>query len=475
MALAGKSFYLAGSAGTGKSVTLEEIVTRLREKEGRVVVVTSSTGLSAENVGGITLHSFSGIGYGMGLAAEELAERIKVKDSAVGWRICNVLIIDEISMISADFFSKLDFIARAVRENPDEFFGGIQVIAVGDFFQLPPIGGDFAFRSKVWRKHMRKSVLLKTIYRQKNEQLALWMNMIRRGKLPVMFQEMVNQSKGMDPLTMVTPTRLFCRNVDVDKANLEELAKLPHPSVVFKAITVGEASPEDRASKKKDADPLVVPKKEPNPYRIPEELTLKLKAQVIFLRNTDSYRNGTRGVVVGFFHSDDERCEGDGDDPPRKRARMAETPPDGVRVMKVDGTVIDVLPVPFEISRNGKVVGTRTGLPLKLAWSLTIHKAQGMSIDALEIDFRGVQGPAIVYVALSRATSLAGLRVFGLCADIVFAHPQVEDYYSDLEDRLLGGAEGDEEEHRDSDEEVFEEETMMYHGGAQEEQSHSWE
>ena len=188
----GKSVFFTGSAGTGKSVLMRQIIAKLRDKfSGKhdigAVAVTASTGLAACNIEGSTLHSFAGIGLGKE-PVPELIKKIRGNNKAKQrWRSCKVLVMDEISMVDGDLFDKLEAIARAIKNNGRPF-GGIQLVVTGDFFQLPPVpeGGraaKFCFDAQTWTTTIQHTILLSHVFRQKDPLFAQMLNEMRMGKL----------------------------------------------------------------------------------------------------------------------------------------------------------------------------------------------------------------------------------------------------------------------------------------------------
>lgn len=428
LALEGKNFFLSGSAGTGKSYVLKHIIQALKHKN---VALTSSTGISAQHIGGTTIHSFAGIGLGE-LDADELVLRVRSSRKAMArWRRCDVLIIDEISMIAKNMFTKLEYIAREIRGS-EEPFGGVQLIAVGDMFQLAPVEPGnpkgvyyYAFESPVWWKCLPHSVLLTRVHRQRADepnhaQFLAGLSALRLGVLTPEFKRLLQACKTQPKgATGIIPTCLYAHNVDVDAMNRDELRKLPGLAHEFQARTK-IVNVEYLSAKPQVLDAM---------FPIPQAITLKENAQVMFLKNTDLYCNGTRGVVTGFLYEDEE--EEEEDEPSSKKRRPA---PIGVKVRLVNGSEIEVRPETFEHTVDKKVAVSRTGLPLKLAWAITHHKSQSLSLDAVEIHLEKVTrpSPGQVYVAISRATTLTNLKVYGLETCRVYADPKVLAFYNEM-------------------------------------------
>lgn len=399
----GKSIFITGSAGTGKSTLLKQIIERL-PSEG--TYVTASTGIAATQINGMTLHSFAGVGLGDATKSEMLARVNRVKSSVTRWQRTQRLIVDEISMIDADFFDALEQVARITRgiQSP---FGGIQVICCGDFLQLPPVGFKdgrnvkFCFESEAWNKTIRTCINLTTIHRQKNDDFVRVLEEIRQGVCSRFAEErlrqrIVSETRRYDDLDAIEPTRLFCLNKNVDAINRERLDLLPGEATLFQAI--------DRGNKEQLAY------LECN--AAPDHLLLKIGAQVMLTTNVDPKAklcNGSRGTVVGF-----ETCQGS-----------------VLPIVKFNGGVQKtVAPHTWKVMAEGKVVASRTQIPLKIAWALSVHKSQGQSLDLVEIKCDDAFEYGQLYVALSRVTSLEGLTLIGFDPKLVKAHPKVLAFYA---------------------------------------------
>jgi ATP-dependent DNA helicase PIF1 len=334
-ALDGQNVFLTGPAGTGKSFTLHSIVEQL-QRQGKKVALTSSTGISALNINGITIHKWAGIGLGEG--DKELLVHKVLGPKRKAWINTNTLILDEISMISDELFEKLDFIGQTIRNDPKPF-GGMQIIACGDFYQLPPVKGKYAFQSPIWANTFETSILLTEIFRQSEETLINGLNDMRLGSLDPAFVASMQKDKDafFQKGNGVLPTCLFALNKNVDHLNESELAKLDSPKQVFTTV-----------------DTAIIGKVNDEMFRIPSSITLAVGAQVILLVNKDGYANGTRGVVVA----------------------MSDTT---VTIKDLHGYLHEIEPHVFESRYAGVLQATRSGLPLKLAWALSIHKSQGCS------------------------------------------------------------------------------------------------
>ncbi|GME78004.1 unnamed protein product [Ambrosiozyma monospora] len=299
LALQGKSIFYTGSAGTGKSLLLRSLIKTLKqthEKGG--VAVTASTGLAACNIGGMTLHSFAGIGLGKG-TPDELVRRIRRNQTQKErWTEVEVLIIDEISMIDGELLEKLNVIAQKLRRNSKPF-GSIQLILCGDFYQLPPVSKDkqalFAFESDIWKKCIDYTIVLEKVFRQKGDKMFVDMlQEVRNADIsPGTERKFKYLDRRLKPKHGVTAAHLFSTRREVDKANNDMLRKLPGKALVFTAKESGSVTdPEKR-------------KQLLSNFLAPQRIALKKDAQVMMVKNIDSTLvNGSLGRVIGFMDPD---------------------------------------------------------------------------------------------------------------------------------------------------------------------------
>ncbi len=387
---------LTGEAGAGKSHAIE----RYRRETERSVALTASTGVAASNIGGCTLHAWSGLGTKRKLFASDIR---RITNSPAGRRIhaTDTLVIDEISMISGDFLQCVDELCRAVRK-VDEPFGGMQMIFLGDFFQLPPVEGKrdrpdyepfryrFAFEAPVWAELDLSVCYLTTQYRQKDASYLELLRGIRSGAGdPRGLLTKANLWQGEPPAGM---PMLFTHNADVDGMNGAKLAELPGHARAYRMGHTGN-------------DALVGMLK--RDCLSPETLALKEGASVIFTRNDPDGRfaNGTTGTVV-----------------------YSGCAPHWPIVQLRDGSHVEAAPMNWdfiESSHQRRVLATVTQVPLKLAWAITIHKSQGLSMDAAAIDLRRAFEFGHGYVALSRVRTLAGVYIYGWNDQALEVHPAV--------------------------------------------------
>lgn len=316
----GRTVFFTGAAGTGKSVLLRRVISELRQKHKNksksLVSVTASTGLAACNIGGMTLHSFAGIGLGEE-PVDRLVEKVRQNKRANRrWKETKVLVIDEISMIDGALFDKLEHISRVINKN-EAPFGGIQLVITGDFFQLPPVfkpinvpsefdsaaGGfemkkslvddmdtesQFSFEAESWKSVVTTTVELKQVFRQKDNTFSNMLNAIRAGTVTDEIEEAF-RSLSREPTVPgdITPTELFPLRRDVDNANRIHMNRLQGPQVTFQAV---DSLTNKFAQKKLDL------------LMCPPELRLKKGAQVMLIKNMDeSLVNGSLGKIIGFM------------------------------------------------------------------------------------------------------------------------------------------------------------------------------
>lgn len=388
----GANAFLTGEPGSGKTHTVNAYISWLRS-HGIEPSVTASTGIAATHVAGMTIHSWSGIGIREYLSAADL-DAISAKEH-VARRITktDVLIIDEVSMLSGEVLGMVDAVAREVRRS-ERPFGGLQVIFVGDFFQLPPVakGGrtaSFAFESPAWKAANPLMLYLEEQYRQEDPKFASLLGSIRRGECDhTDLSKIAAREISAEDADTDVP-RLYTHNADVDRENAEKLAALPGKSRTYPMASSG-------------AETLIEALK--RGCLSPERLELKEGAVVMFTKNNAlaGYANGTLGTIEGF-----ER----GTDSPIVRTR--------------DGRSIVASAMEWVVEENGKIRARISQLPLRLAWAITIHKSQGQSLDAAAIDLSRAFEYGQGYVALSRLRTLEGLHLLGWNESALAIHPSV--------------------------------------------------
>ncbi|KAJ6081332.1 hypothetical protein N7499_006206 [Penicillium canescens] len=453
----GKSIFFTGSAGTGKSVLMREIIQKLRikyRKEPDRIAVTASTGLAACNIEGVTLHSFAGIGLGKE-AVPELVKKVKKNQKARNrWLRTKVLVVDEVSMVDGDLFDKLEEIARRIRNNGRPF-GGIQLVVTGDFFQLPPVPegsnreAKFAFAAATWTTCIQHTILLTNVFRQKDPEFAEMLNEMRLGKIsPRTIDAFRKLSRPLDFHDSLEATELFPTRAEVEGANSARMGRLSGEMMMFNAVdsgTIQDPQHREKLLSNCMAPPLI---------------QLKKGAQVMLIKNMEeSLVNGSIGRVVAFmseeyfdsYRENDKDFAEDASVSDEERAMRAkkklkpmgykEGPASATRkwplvcFMQPDGSERHLLcqPETWKIELpNGEVQAQRQQVPLILAWALSIHKAQGQTLQRVKVDLGRVFEKGQAYVALSRATSQEGLQVTRFEPRKVMVHPRVVEFYNNL-------------------------------------------
>lgn len=413
--LEGRNVFITGPGGTGKSFLLDILVKELK-RAGKRVATTAMTGCAALllNLQAKTLHAWAGIGLGRGSVESLVAAITQHYPRKKRWLATDVLIIDEVSMLTPGLLETLDKIGRVVRRRTMVPLGGLQVVFVGDFYQLPPVARDkpdaiFAFQSPAWRQIIHETHELKTIFRQRDPVFQTVLEEARRGVLSPESLAVLEARKSTTWRgQLIRPTLLFTRNADVDAINKKQFDKLPGATVVYTATTslpLGKKFADYADSiAKMDKDAPYVP-----------ELALKDGAQVMLLTNLDfdtGLVNGSRGVVKGFS--------------------AAGWP---LVLFKKSTVPLEIKPAAWESDTEPPF--KREQVPLRLAYAITIHKAQGASLDSALVDVGSATfeyGQA--YVALSRVRNLEGLWVHDLDAAAFKVHPAVEEFYAQTHQRV---------------------------------------
>lgn len=370
-------FFITGSAGTGKSFMLKTLIKLFSEKymNPNCVVVTALTGVAAVSIGGGTLHSFCGFGYD--------GTKKPNKFTLDRWCKTNVLIIDEVSMLTAEMFDKMyKYI----------LLYGVQVLCFGDFLQLPPVSGNYCFESKKWGKLKldKNTIVLKTIVRQQDKQFASILNEIRIGEISNESLEYLKKHDISEADEIKeNATKIYATNKNVNGENLRRLGKLE--------TEIYELECKDIVTKNKELVENFVLSEHPIILKMlnkeaPQTIKLKIGAEVILTKNKGDniLVNGSRGTVVDIT-----------DGFPKVEFRL-------VNSEETFTTMVDRHP--HELKYKGFVV-TRHQYPLKLAWSLTVHKVQGMTLKDVLFNTSGSFETGQIYVGMSRVTDPEGLIV----------------------------------------------------------------
>ena len=377
----GKNVFLTGSAGTGKTYVINSVLKHLKDAKIKVAI-TAATGIAATHIKGTTIHSWSGIGIKQVLSTKDLTNIKKKKYLTDQFKKVKVLIIDEISMLHREQLDSIHQILSYCLDDP-RAFGGLQVVLCGDFFQLPPIGkygerssDKFAFMASSWQYADFKICYLTEQFRQSNNQLSLILDEIRSGFVSESSNNLLKLAANTTFPEGVLPTKLYTHNEDVDFINNTHLADIPGMSKIFKAKTSGDKTIIESLKKS------VITQ---------DAMALKIGAKVMFVKNNPDkgYINGTLGEVTDYSE-------------------------DGYPVVKtLDGTEIIATKEEWSINdEQDRPLASYKQVPLRLAWAITVHKSQGMTLDAAELDLGKTFERGQGYVALSRLRDLKFLRLF---------------------------------------------------------------
>jgi ATP-dependent exoDNAse (exonuclease V) alpha subunit len=399
----GRNVFLTGAPGAGKTYLLNQYVSILQEA-GVPVAVTAYTGIAASHLNGRTLHSWAGLPRGV--MHEEREERERVRRSKhLMERIqgVRVLVIDEISMLHPEEFDRVDFICRVAR-NSSEPFGGLQLVCCGDFFQIPPVkqlDGRFVIDCAAWKNAEMTTCYLHEQHRQGDAErgagLLRVLGEIREGAVSREAVALLTARRGAAIASPVGVAHLYTHREDVDTMNRKELAKLTGDPVIYEVHEKGDAKDVERMRKEYDIGPV----------------ELKLHAHVMFTRNNpgQGYVNGTLGEVVRFENGESEALpvvktfDGRMITAARERWEAVGSSSSAASARAAAGAAGG-----FAAAGGSATVSVRQ-VPLKLAWALTIHKSQGMTLDAAVIDLGHAFERGMGYVALSRVRELRNISL----------------------------------------------------------------
>ncbi|OGH96830.1 MAG: hypothetical protein A2039_06410 [Candidatus Melainabacteria bacterium GWA2_34_9] len=411
----GENVFITGYAGTGKSYILNKL------KKLFKIDVTSTTGLAAVNIQGQTIHSWAGVGIcnkPVNVVAENILKRSKLKKQVLN---CNILAIDEISMLDARTFDYIDTVLRMARDI-DEPFGGIQVLLFGDFFQLPPVEKyekGFCFSSNCWKELNLKTVFLEKIYRQTDTKFIRSLNNIRMNSITEEDLELFYSREVKHNTYNSDILHIFSTNKEADNYNNLKFNSVKNPVHTFIS--------EDKIHKKKE---VIEVDKENSPKTLskydlmtlemfdkyckaPQILELKEGCKVMLLKNHNFAKgliNGSCGVVL--------KIEAD-----------------SILVKFDNGIEESITKNTFEYYKEGELVSSRDQYPLRLAYGITIHKSQGMTLDKLVVDCNRIFECGQAYVALSRIKTLDGLYLRSFNPNKVVVNEEVINFYDSLKNK----------------------------------------
>jgi hypothetical protein len=400
----GVNIYLTGNAGSGKTYLLNQYISYLQDHD-IACAVTASTGIAATHMNGMTIHSWSGIGIKNHLEERDLEQ---LEDKKYLWKRfekARVLIIDEVSMLHAKQLDMVEMVCRRFKRN-DKPFGGLQVILSGDFFQLPPINkitdnpqskeNCMIFESAAWKILNPAICYIEEQHRQDDDNLTEILNTIRTNSMEEKHFELLNSRIGAKLKDGVKATKLYTHNVNVDNINNIKLSQINNETRVSKMTYDGPEMLVDILKKSCLAN---------------EELKLKIGAEVMCIKNNfeEGYVNGSRGKVIGFIEEN------------------------GNPIIELyNGKIVNLKPELWAIEEDGRIKASISQIPLRLAWAITIHKSQGMSLDNAEIDLRSTFAYGMGYVALSRVRTLEGISLVGFNADSLKVDPKIFEFDQEL-------------------------------------------
>jgi len=398
----GRNVFVTGPAGSGKTHLINRYITYLREHDIDIGI-TASTGIAATHMGGVTIHSWAGIGIASHLSPYELEAMLEKGYLYKRFEKVKVLIIDEVSMLHHFRLDLVNTVLKTMKHS-DKPFGGVQVILCGDFFQLPPVSRagvpetHFIYKSDAWREAEFTICYLSGQFRQEDDVTISILNEIRSGEVSDDAREHLRSRHNVRSPKFTTSTKLFTHNADVDTLNDTELERIEGDEIATYMME----------SRGKEAIATALKKS----CLAPETLRLKPGARVMCVKNNfeAGYVNGTLGVVVSCDEMEDPV------------------------IKTVSGKRIVIPRASWKVEEDGKVKAEILQYPLRLAWAITVHKSQGMSLDAVEVDLSKSFEPGMGYVALSRVRSLEGLTILGINENALRVHKEVRELDKDFQE-----------------------------------------
>lgn len=406
-AMGNRNVFLTGVAGTGKSYVIQKYLEYCGIRQ-IPVGITASTGLAALNIGGSTLHSFLGIGLGNDDVDTLTKKVLNNKYTRNRIKRIKVLLIDEVSMISGTLMDKINQILRSVRMSGKPF-GGVKLIVIGDHLQLPPVSEeeDYCFSSKSWGECEFINIVLKEVVRQKDKEFSNALSKIRVGDL--------SGVRALKPRINATlngpakPVKLYSHNKDVEKENLRKLREIDSESVFFDSETEGNEYAVASLIRSCPA---------------PEKLELRVGAQVMLLWNLD-VPNGLCNGSIGVVEKIDKNPFA-----PHVKVRFKT----GVFDIGTQTWDQKELTIKSDGTNYFRVTASKTQIPLKLAYAVTIHKSQGQTLDAVEIDLSKCFESGQAYVALSRVRDLESMTLLPFDEDRILINEKALEFYNKIDD-----------------------------------------
>lgn len=425
----GENVFITGGAGVGKSFLIDKIKEELTEMGNETYYVCATTGSAAYNIGGMTIHSFAGIGLG----DKDVNYHIKTlkksgKDKVIRWQATHTIIIDEISMLNATYFDKLNQIAKTIRNCKTKAFGGMQVILVGDFAQIPPImpkadptqkvlskvESQYAFQTPTWRELKLTMIKLCKNFRQQNDdQFASFLHEIRMGNMTTKEEEII-RSRDISRKGNTVPdnaTKIFSYRNDVLRTNQQELAKINAPSVFYDADIYQKNATGNTSN--------------PNQYPVDARIELKVGASVLLCFNLSTENglyNGSRGVITSFVDLTPKEKEGDEKKPTIEKKIFP-------MVLFDNGMKRIIRPHTWNSYEKKTILSSFTQIPLVLSYALTTHKCQGLTLNSALVDMKAFC-TGQTYVGMSRVRRIEDLYITNFVSKKpILADPIVIAYY----------------------------------------------